>query len=50
MKTSKKIIIGVTLIAIIALMIVAAVTGGASGTVDCPDCDGSGEIVFDDED
>jgi len=39
MKTSKKIIIGVTLLAIVALMIVAAVTGGASGTVDCPDCD-----------
>ena len=39
MKTTKKIVIAVTILAIIALMVVAAVTGGANGTVTCPDCD-----------
>ena len=40
MTTSKKIILAVAAVVILALLVVAAVTNGANGTVDCPDCDG----------
>ena len=40
MTKSAKITLLVAVLAIIALLIVAGVTGGAMGTVTCPDCDG----------
>ena len=42
MKISKKIIIIVLVATLVALMAVAALTGGASSTVTCPDCGGTG--------
>ena len=40
MTRSKKITLAISALVIVALMIVAAVTGGANGTVTCPDCEG----------
>ena len=40
MKKSAKITLLIAVIVIIATLTVAGVTGGALGTVDCPDCDG----------
>ena len=40
MKKSAKITLLIAVIIIIATLVVAGVTGGALGTVDCPDCDG----------
>ncbi len=37
-KTSSKIVLAIAAVVIIALLAVAYVTGGANGTVDCPDC------------
>ncbi len=39
MTRSKKITLAISAVVIVALMIVAAVTGGANGTVTCPDCE-----------
>ncbi|MBE6666330.1 MAG: Na+/H+ antiporter NhaC family protein [Ruminococcaceae bacterium] len=38
MTKSKKIVLAIAAVIILALLIVAAVTGGAMGTVGCPDC------------
>ncbi|MBP3377371.1 MAG: Na+/H+ antiporter NhaC family protein [Clostridia bacterium] len=40
MTKSKKIMLAVAIVIIIGLLVYAAVTGAAKGTVDCPDCDG----------
>ena len=40
MNKSKIITLFIALAVIVALLAVAAVTGGANGTVDCPDCEG----------
>ena len=40
MNKSKIITLFIALAVIVALLVVAAVTGGANGTVDCPDCEG----------
>ncbi len=40
MSKSKKIILGIFAVITIALLVVAGVTGGAQGTVSCPDCSG----------
>ena len=40
MKKSAKITLLIAVLVIIATLVVAGVTGGALGTVDCPDCDG----------
>ena len=40
MKKSAKITLLIAVLIIIATLVVAGVTGGALGTVDCPDCDG----------
>ncbi len=45
MTKSKKITLVVAAIVILALMVVAGVTNGANGTVDCPDCEGLGALV-----
>ncbi len=45
MSKSKKITLVIAAIVILALMVVAGVTGGANGTVDCPDCEGLGTLV-----
>ena len=45
MTNKKKIILLVAVLVIVALMLVAAFTDGATGTVDCPDCDGINQIV-----
>lgn len=45
MSKSKKITLVVAAIVILALMVVAGVTGGANGTVDCPDCEGLGALT-----
>ena len=45
MTKTKKITLLVAILVILALLIAAAVTGGASGTVDCPDCDGLGALL-----
>ena len=45
MSKSKKITLVVAAIVILALMVVAGVTGGATGTVDCPDCEGLGVLT-----
>ncbi len=45
MTKSKKITLLVAVVVILALMIVAAVTDAAGGTVDCPDCEGLGTLV-----
>ena len=45
MTNKKKIILLVAVLVIVALMLVAAFTDGATGTVDCPDCDGIDQIV-----
>ena len=42
MTKSKKITLAIAVAVIVVLMIVAAVTGGANGTVTCPDCEGAG--------
>ena len=43
MSKAKVIILIVAAVLIIGLLVVAAVTGGANGTVTCPECDGSAE-------
>ena len=43
MKKSTKITLAVAVALIIALLVVAAVTGGAMGTVACPDCGGAAD-------
>ena len=40
MKKSAKITLLIAVLVIIATLVVAGITGGALGTVDCPDCDG----------
>ena len=45
MSNSKKIILVIASVVILALLVVAGVTGGANGTVDCPDCDGLGTLA-----
>ena len=45
MTTTKKIILLVAILVIVSLMICAAVTGGAEGTVNCPDCGASGQLT-----
>ena len=45
MSKAKKIILVMAAVVIIALLVVAGVTGGANGTVDCPDCDGLETLV-----
>ena len=40
MTKTKKITLLVAILVILSLLICAAVTGGAKGTVDCPDCEG----------
>ena len=42
MTNKKKIALAIAAVIIIALMIYAAISGGALGTVDCPDCDAAG--------
>ena len=44
MNKTKKIILALACVAIVALLVVAAVTGGAMNTVPCSDCDGAGII------
>ncbi len=39
MSKTKKIVLAVAAIVIVALLVVAYITGGANGTVDCPDCE-----------
>ena len=41
MSKAKKITLIVAAVVILALLVVAGVTGGANGTVPCPDCDGT---------
>jgi len=43
MTKSKKIMLAVAIVIIIGLLVYAAVTGAAKGTVDCPDCDGAAD-------
>ena len=45
MKKSAKITLLIAVIIIIATLVVAGVTGGALGTVDCPDCDGYSDCM-----
>ena len=45
MTKSKKIALAIAAVIIVALLVVAAVTGGSNATVDCPDCDGLGALV-----
>ncbi len=45
MTKSKKIALAIAAVIIVALLIVAAVTGGSNATVDCPDCDGLDQFV-----
>ena len=45
MKKSAKITLLIAVLVIIAALVVAGVTGGALGTVDCPDCDGYGDCT-----
>ena len=40
MKKSQKIALAIATVVIVALLVVAAITGGSNNTVDCPDCDG----------
>ena len=44
MKKSTKIILACAVLLILSLMIVAAVTKGAEGTVVCPECKGAGTV------
>jgi len=44
MTKTKKITLLAAIAVILALLIVAGVTGGANGTVDCPDCEGNGLV------
>ena len=44
MTNKKKIALAIAAVIIIALMIYAAISGGALGTVDCPDCDAAGTV------
>ncbi|MBE6650714.1 MAG: Na+/H+ antiporter NhaC family protein [Ruminococcaceae bacterium] len=41
-KKTNKIVLAIAAVVIIALLVVAYVTGGAMGTVDCPDCAAAG--------
>ena len=45
MKKSAKITLLIAVLIIIATLVVAGVTGGALGTVDCPDCDGYSDCM-----
>ena len=45
MKKSSKITLLIAVLVIIAALAVAGVTGGALGTVDCPDCDGDSDCT-----
>ena len=45
MSKSKKITLIIAAVIILALLVVAGVTGAANGTVDCPDCEGLGALV-----
>ena len=45
MTKSKKIALAIAAVIIVALLVVAAVTGGSNATVDCPDCDGLGALL-----
>ena len=45
MTKTKKIALAVAALVIVALLVVAAVTGGSNATVDCPDCEGLGTLV-----
>ena len=45
MKKSSKITLLIAVLVIIAALAVAGATGGALGTVDCPDCDGVGDCT-----
>ena len=45
MTKSKKIALAIAAVIIVALLVVAAVTGGSNATVDCPDCEGFGALV-----
>ena len=45
MNKSKIITLLIALAVIVALLVVAGVTDGANGTVDCPDCDGLSTLV-----
>jgi Na+/H+ antiporter NhaC len=45
MTKSKKITLLVAIAVILALLIIAGVTGAANGTVDCPDCEGLGTLI-----
>ena len=45
MSKTKKITLLVAILVILSLMICAAVTKGAEGTVKCPDCDENGHVV-----
>ncbi len=45
MTKTKKIVLLVAIVVIIALMVVAFITDGANATVDCPDCEGLGALL-----
>ena len=45
MSKSKKITLIIACVVILALLVFAGVTKGASGTVDCPDCEGLSTLV-----
>jgi len=45
MSQAKKITLAVAALVIVALLVVAGVTGGANGTVDCPDCEGVSTVL-----
>ena len=42
MSQAKKITLAVAALVIVVLLVIAGVTGGANGTVACPDCEGAG--------
>ena len=44
MTKTKKIALAVAALVIVALLVVAAVTGGSNATVNCPDCAGTGSL------
>ncbi|MBO7250084.1 MAG: Na+/H+ antiporter NhaC family protein [Clostridia bacterium] len=44
MSKSKKIVLAITAVIILALMIFAGTTNSANGTVNCPDCDATGNV------
>ncbi len=45
MTKKQKIVLAIASVVILALLVVAFITGGADATLDCPDCEGLGALV-----